>query len=149
MSWALERHRVKRLVRDAGSSRLVGVGAVQQRPGPHTVVCAHEPTAGQVGQAGDVVEVEVGEQDVEARDSVEQLGSLDQAADAGAGVDHDRRVAVAQERAGGVPAVGRKPAAAAEDNQAFEHRADTTPQRLHGRRVGAADPAVDEERRSR
>ena len=81
------------------------------RPGPQIVVCGHSPSGREVGEAGDVVEVEVGEQDVESLDAVEQLGRSISRADAGPGVDHDRRVAVAQQRAGGLAAVRREPAA--------------------------------------
>ena len=127
----LERDRVHRLVRHRRQDRLGG--RVVQKPArtPQRGVVA-DAERRQVREAGDVVEVKVREQDVQAIDACEDVGLLDQPCDAGPGVDHHRLVAVAQHRRRRLASVGGKPAAGSEDRQHLVNRVM--------RRTGRATP---------
>ena len=69
-----------------------------------------------------MVQVEVRQHDVELLDSLEQVRPLEQPRDPSASVEHQRRVAFAQQRTRGVSAVCRQPSAAAEHDHRLEHR---------------------------
>ena len=70
-----------------------------------------------MGEPGDMVEVEVGQHDVELVDSVEQRRLLDQAPDPGARVDQDRLPAPPEQGTRCLTTVGGEPASSAEDRQ--------------------------------
>ncbi len=118
----VERQGVKGLVRHP-AEQLRGCGLVAEAARPPQGRVLAVADGRQIGQAGDVVEVEVREHDVQARDAGQVFGVLDQAADPGSGVDEDRVVAVAQQRARGVASEGGEPPAAAEDGERRRHRA--------------------------
>ena len=116
----LEWDGVKRFIRDAGEDGVRG-SAVEQLPGAPDRGVLAQTKGGEIGQPGDMVEMEVGEQDVESLHTVEEAVPLNEPRDAGARVDHDRGVAVPQQRARGVPLVCRKPPSPSED---CEHRVE-------------------------
>ena len=107
---------MERLTRHPGQ-QLLGRSAVHQLTwAPDRGVLA-EAERGQVREPGDVVEMEVREQDVEPRGPAQELGVLDDPCHAGSGVDHDRGVALTKQRASRVATVTGEPAAAAQDPQ--------------------------------
>ena len=92
-----ERHRMEGLMEHARQQLLCRclVQRAARAPDGHPV---REAEGGEVGEPDHVVEMEVGQKDVELLHAVEQPRILDQPADARAGVDQDRAVAVAEQR---------------------------------------------------
>src|SRR5262249_11795986 len=72
----------------------------------------------QIRQSADVVEMEVGEHDLQLVDPLQKPRIAEQPAGAGADVDHQRAVTVTDQVAGRLPDAGGRSAAAAEDADA-------------------------------
>ena len=116
----LERDRVKRLVRELGEHEPGRRVVEQLARSPQRRLLAGADR-GQIREPGDVVEVKVGQDDVETHDALEQVRTFDEPADPGARVDHHRRVPVAEQRARRLAAVRGEPATPAKDDQPIEH----------------------------